>query len=158
MKLAAQICDFIAAHWMDIGYCLDFDEDGNEVDMIEEQVGRNPKKCCLLMLKTWIQGKKGKEPKTWQTLLDIIISLDHKTAHDKVKEYLQHIQSEQQRKAQDPESVPLTQPIEETNNVLSYSPSTTRTHSSNTSDTESLSQQTDELRINNHQPIGSSQD
>ena len=112
MKLAPEICDYIAAYWMDIGYCLDFDDDGNEVDTIENGGNGNPKKCCTLMLKTWIQGDKGKQPKTWQTLLDILISLDRKTAHDKVKERLQYIQSKQQQKAQ--ESIKVSQPVEET--------------------------------------------
>ena len=110
--LSKGISDYFAAHWMNIGYCLDFDPDGNEVDLIEEDGNGNPKKCCRLMLKTWIQGDKGKKPKTWQTLLDILISLDHKTAHDKVKEHLQYIQSEQQKTNQ--ESIKVTQPVEET--------------------------------------------
>lgn len=112
MTLVAKgICDYIAAHWMDIGYCLDFDADGNQVDLIENEGGRNPKKCCTLMLKTWIQGDKGKQPKTWQTLLDILLSLDLKTAHDKVKEHLQYVQSKQQMTQ---ESTAGSQPIQET--------------------------------------------
>ena len=112
MGLATEICGYIAAHWMDIGYCLDFDDDGNQVDTIDSECNGNPKKCCSLMLRTWIQKGKGKEPKTWQTLLDILISLDHKTAHDKVKEHLQREQSQQQQNIQ--ELIKVYQPIEET--------------------------------------------
>ena len=132
MALATEICDYIAAHWMDIGYCLDFDDDGNQIDTIENEGNRSPKKCCTLMLRTWIQKDKGKQPKTWQTLLDILISLDHKTAHDKVKEHLQHEQSKQQQKTQ--ELIKVSQPEEETatnTTMLSVSStsSTSRTRS-----------------------------
>ncbi len=105
MALAKEVCNYFAAHWMDIGYCLDFDEDGSQVDLIEEEGSKNPKKCCTLLLKTWIQGNKGKA-KTWQTLLDILLSLDQKTAHDKVKEHLQ-------RKQQ----IPVSRPAEDTDSV-----------------------------------------
>ena len=105
MMLAKEVCNYFAAYWMDIGYCLDFDEDGSQVDLIEEEGGKNPKKCCTLLLKTWIRGNKGKA-KTWQTLLDILLSLDQKTAHDKVKEHLQ-------RKQQ----IPVSRPVEDTDSV-----------------------------------------
>lgn len=139
MALAKQICDFIAAHWMDIAYCLDFDPDGNEVDLIEQEGNRNPKQCCTLMMKKWIQGNKGKQPKNWQTLLDILMSLDQKTAHDKVKG---HLQREQQKKVQEPQnSITVSRPIEETENGNylpslqpgAHSPSSLRRHMNNVS-------------------------
>ena len=115
MALVKGICDYIAAHWMDIAYSLDFDPDGNQVDLIEQQGARDPKRCCELTLKTWIQGTKGKQPQTWQTLLDILISLDHKAAHDKVKEYLQYVQSQKQRSRQDgQDSIEVSQSVQET--------------------------------------------
>ena len=116
-KLAKEICDYIAAHWMDVAYCLDFDDDGNQVDLIEREGNRNPKECCMKMFTTWLQGSKGKEPKTWQTLLDILLSLDHKAAHDKVKEHLQYEQSKQQKKTQ--ESIKVSVPVEETDSDTS---------------------------------------
>ena len=118
-KLAKEICDYIAAHWMDIAYCLDFDDDGNQVDLIEKEGHRNPKECCMKMFTTWLQGSKGKEPKTWQTLLDILLSLNHKAAHDKVKEHLQYEQSKQQKNTQ--ESIKVSVPVEETNSDTSLS-------------------------------------
>ena len=159
------ICDHFAAHWMDVGYCLDFDPDGNEVDLIEEQGNGNPKKCCRLLMKTWIQEGKGKKPKTWQTLLDILITLDRKAAHDKVKEELQYIQSEQQKKAHAQEMVKVSQPVEETDTgsmlmslssmPRTQSPSSLKRHQNNISlprEAERFEFQTD------YQPIGSSQD
>ena len=140
MALVKGICDYIAAHWMDIAYSLDFDPDGNQVDLIEQQGARDPKRCCELTFKTWIQGTKGKQPQTWQTLLDILISLDHKAAHDKVKEHLQYVQSQQsqqqrsqqQRSQQDElDSVTVSQPVEETHadTMQSYLASMTRDRS-----------------------------
>ena len=158
MKLIPAICDYIAAHWMDIGYSLDFDDDGNQVDTIDNECNGNPKKCCTLMLRTWIQKGKGKQPKTWQTLLDILISLDHKTAHDKVKERLQYEQSQQQQNTQ--ELIKVSQPVEETATdaaMLSTS-STPRTRSpdslkrfynnmSVSRDSEALQLQSEHLRL-----------
>ena len=163
MALTTEICDYIAAYWMDIGYCLDFDDDGNQVDTIEKEGNRNPKSCCTLMLKTWIQRNKGKEPKTWQTLLDILISLDHKTAHDKVKEHLQYVQSKQQQKAQ--ESIKISQPVEETatdNTLLSFS------STSGTQSLDSIKRHFNNISLvrdseapephSEHVPLGSSED
>jgi len=132
---------------MDIGYSLDFDEDGNQVDLIEKQEGRNPKDCFMLMVKTWIRSEKGKLC-SWQTLLDILLSLDLKTAHDKVKEYLL---SEQKKKLQD--SIPTGVPVEATHNSLQSFSSCTSS-SNNAGSSESL----DTISFNQHQPIGSSQD
>ena len=106
---------------MDIAYCLDFDDDGYQVDLFEKQGNRVPMECCMVMLKTWIRGTKGKEPKTWQTLLDILLTLDYKSAHDKVKEHLQYVQSKQQKNSQ--ESVKVSVPEEETNPDTSLSSS-----------------------------------
>ena len=138
---------------MDIGYSLDFDEDGNQVDLIEGEGNGNPRKCCMLMLKTWIQSGKGKQPLSWQTLLDIILSLDHKTAHDKVKEYLLN---EQRKKLQD--SIPTIHPIEATHDSLqSYSPRTSSP--SNIDSLQSYQTEPPSLHpLSDHQPAGSSQD
>ena len=145
MALVRGISDYIAAHWMDIAYSLDFDPDGNQVDLIEQQGARDPRRCCELTFKTWIQGTKGKQPQTWQTLLDILISLDHKAAHDKVKEHLQYVQSQQsqqqrsqqqrsqQQRSQQDElgSITVSQPVEETHadTMQSYLASMTRDRS-----------------------------
>jgi len=88
MQHIAAINDFIAAHWMDIGYSLNFDEDGNQVDLIADQGQNNPKVCCKLVLKTWLKGSMGVQPVSWKTLLEIVLNLGHKSAHDKIKDYL----------------------------------------------------------------------
>ena len=84
MTLIQEASRFIAADWRDIGYRLDFDADGNEIDVIAEECREHPKKCCVAMLKKWIQGKAGVKPVTWQTLLQIILSEDHQAAHDSI--------------------------------------------------------------------------
>ena len=154
MALAKGICDYIAAHWMDIGYCLDFDEDGNQVDLIESTGHGNPKQCCTLLLKTWIQSDKSKRPKTWQTLLDILLSLDHKAAHDKVKEHLQYIQSKQQSKT--PGLMAVSNPVEESGDSLQSSTTRTYSPSLNAVNNGSLSRATEGFDL--HRPTGPSQD
>ncbi|XP_065909069.1 probable serine/threonine-protein kinase irlA [Dysidea avara] len=89
MTLIQEASRFIAADWRDIGYRLDFDADGNEIDVIAEECREHPKKCCVAMLKKWIQGKAGVKPVTWQTLLQIILSEDHQAAHDSIMAILQ---------------------------------------------------------------------
>ena len=88
MQHITAINDFIAAHWMDIGYSLNFDEDGNQVDLIAAQGQNNPKACCKLVLQKWLKGAVGVQPVSWKTLLEIVLGLGHKSAHDKIKDYL----------------------------------------------------------------------
>ena len=89
MNLIQEVSRFIAADWRDIGYRLDFDADGNEIDVIAEECREHPKKCCVAMLKKWIQGKAGIKPVKWKTLLQIILSEDHQAAHDSIMAILQ---------------------------------------------------------------------
>ena len=88
MALIQEVSCFIHAHWKGIGYRLDFDAVGNEIDGIIEEYQANPKKCCVAMLKKWIQGTSEVKPVSWKTLLQIILSEDHKATHDSVMEIL----------------------------------------------------------------------
>ena len=55
--------------WEDLGIELNRDEDGTILDKIRRERGDNESKCCLDVVKAWLQGA-GEEPKTWKTLMD----------------------------------------------------------------------------------------
>lgn len=57
-----------AAVWEELGIALNLDEDGTTVDSIAEKRAGDAKKCCLDVLKAWLQGR-GEEPKTWAVLI-----------------------------------------------------------------------------------------
>ena len=54
-----------------MGIQLNLDDDGSICDSISEKRGGDEAKCCLDVLKAWLQGK-GEEPKTWRTLVDCL--------------------------------------------------------------------------------------
>lgn len=114
MQHITAINDFIAAHWMDIGYSLNFDDDGNQVDLIAAQGQNNPKNCCKLVLQTWVRGTTGVRPVSWKKLLDIVLSLGHKAAHDKIKDYLVREFQKSPKAVQR-----LTQPVSATDSLQS---------------------------------------
>ena len=54
-----------------MGIQLNLDDDGSICDSISKKRDGNEVKCCLDVLKAWLQGK-GEEPKTWKTLVDCL--------------------------------------------------------------------------------------
>ena len=54
--------------WEDLGIELNLDEDGQLIDSIVEERAKDESKCCLDVLKIWLQGK-GEEPKTYEVLI-----------------------------------------------------------------------------------------
>ena len=70
-ELQKSVIHHVAPKWEDLGIQLSLDDDGSLIDSISEKRGRDEAKCCLDVLKAWLQGK-GEEPKTWRTLVDCL--------------------------------------------------------------------------------------
>ena len=70
-ELQNHVVRHVASKWEELGIQLNLDDDGSICDSISEKRGGDEAKCCLDVLKTWLQGK-GEEPKTWRTLVDCL--------------------------------------------------------------------------------------
>ena len=67
-----EIIKSLAPCWKNFGVLLEFDDDGNQLELIESENGQhNPHKCCQAMMRHWIAGN-GEQPTTWRTLLALL--------------------------------------------------------------------------------------
>ena len=64
---------------------LNLDDDGTLIDSISEKRGGDETKCCLDVLKAWLQGK-GEEPKTWRTLVGCLREIKAEDAVRSIEE------------------------------------------------------------------------
>ena len=64
-----QIIDSIAPHWKRLGILMDFDDDGNKVDLIANEYKQDgPVACCQEVFKLWLKGTNA----TWRNLIDLL--------------------------------------------------------------------------------------
>ena len=66
----------LAPHWVSIGYLLDLDDYGSAVQVLKSSHAKKPEECFSSIVKEWINGNKGVEPKTWQTFMQILQDID----------------------------------------------------------------------------------
>ena len=71
MSKVPLLAKLLAPHWIGIGYLLDFDDYGSTVQWIKSSHSK-PEDCFSNVVKEWISGNKGIEPKTWQTFIQIL--------------------------------------------------------------------------------------
>ena len=68
-KGRVQIIDSIAHRWKKLGILMDFDDDGNKVDLIENEHKQDgPVACCQEVFKLWLKGTHA----TWRNLIDLL--------------------------------------------------------------------------------------
>lgn len=65
------VIGFAAHQWEDLGIELNIDDNGSKLDEIKKERRGDEAKCCLDVLKAWLQGA-GEEPKTWEVLLNCL--------------------------------------------------------------------------------------
>ena len=75
----------VAPKWEDLGIELNLDDDGTLIDSIRKERGGDEAKCCLDVLKAWLQGK-GEEPKTWRTLINCLREIEAEEAIRSIEE------------------------------------------------------------------------
>ena len=65
------VIEAIAPDWKSLGCLLDFDADGQKLNVIEaSHIVRGPVVCCQEMFMYWLAGN-GK-PATWGTLIELL--------------------------------------------------------------------------------------
>ena len=65
----------LAPKWKDFGIFLDFDSDGQTLNLIEaEQKMNGPVACCQAMFQHWLAGNG--VPATWGTLIKLLQDAD----------------------------------------------------------------------------------
>lgn len=69
------LSQLLAPHWIRIGYLLDLDDSGFAVHRIKASNAK-PEDCFTGVVKEWINGNKGVEPKTWQTFIQILADIE----------------------------------------------------------------------------------
>ena len=60
----------LAAKWETVAYILDYDTP--KINNIKRSKHEDPEKCCLELLRDWVEEKHDGTPKTWFTLLNTI--------------------------------------------------------------------------------------
>ena len=62
----------LGTDWKTFGYFLEFDDDGQVLELIEKECGRNhPLACYQQMMRKWMRGS-GVQPASWRTLLRLL--------------------------------------------------------------------------------------
>ena len=66
-----RIISRLAPRWRDLGYIMNFDDTGAEIETIEQKYRGDPKECCQAMFQLWLNGN-GIRPCTWGTLIELL--------------------------------------------------------------------------------------
>ena len=70
-----RIISWLAPHWRDLGYIMNFDPTGSEIETIEQKYRGDPKDCCRAVFQHWLNGN-GVRPCSWGTLIDLLDDID----------------------------------------------------------------------------------
>ena len=70
-----RIISRLAPHWRDLGYIMNFDPTGSEIETIEQKYRGDPKDCCRAVFQHWLNGN-GLTPCSWRTLIELLNDLD----------------------------------------------------------------------------------
>ena len=74
MSVIVKIAPRVATHWEDIGYCLQLEE--HYMDIIRNESCDDLRNASKKMLRRWLTSAKGREPKTWRTLIQTLLDVD----------------------------------------------------------------------------------
>ena len=87
-KGKVQIIDSIAHRWKKLGILMDFDDDGNKVDLIaNEHKQDGPVICCQEVFKLWLKGTHA----TWRNLIDLLNDCEMGELIQEIKNALKEI-------------------------------------------------------------------
>ena len=79
-----KIIESVAPQWKELGDLLDFDPEGQTLELIEaNHQMRGYVACCREMSATWLKGK-GKEA-TWEVLIELLDDIDQSELAKQVK-------------------------------------------------------------------------
>ena len=66
-----RIISQLAPRWRDLGYIMNFDATGAEIETIDQKYRGDPKECCRAMFQLWLNGY-GVRPCSWGTLIELL--------------------------------------------------------------------------------------
>ena len=70
-----KIISELAPSWRDVGYLMNFDLRGKEIETIDQKHRGDPKHCCRAMFQHWLDGN-GVRPCSWGTLIELLNDCD----------------------------------------------------------------------------------
>jgi hypothetical protein len=76
----------VAGNWKEIGFQLDFDATGQQLDAIETCYKNDPLSCCQAMFQHWLKGNGVEQ--TWGMLIGILKDCDQGPLADSVEKVL----------------------------------------------------------------------
>ena len=77
----------LAPHWRDLGYIMNFDNTGAEIETIEQKYRGDPKDCCRAMFQHWLNGN-GIRPCSWGTLIELLEDCDQEALIEEIQSAL----------------------------------------------------------------------
>jgi len=91
-ELYHHVASKVAAHWEKLATLLEFDDNGHKIEMIRRDLwGVGVLACCMQALQMWLRGE-GRQPVTWETLIECLIDIEHRQVAKNITDYL--LQSE----------------------------------------------------------------
>ena len=85
-----KIISQLAPHWRDLGYIMNFDPTGAEIEAIEQKYRGDPKECCRAMFQHWLNGN-GVRPCLWGTLIELLEDCDQQALLEEIQSALSSV-------------------------------------------------------------------
>ena len=82
-----KIISRLAPSWRDLGYIMNFDPTGAEIQSTEQQYCGVPKDCCRAMFQHWLSGN-GVRPCSWGTLIELLEDCDQQALVEEIQSAL----------------------------------------------------------------------
>ena len=82
-----RIISRLAPHWRDLGYIMNFDDTGAEIETIKQKYHGDPKECCRAMFQHWLNGN-GVRPCSWGTLIELLEDCDQQALVEEIQSAL----------------------------------------------------------------------
>ena len=79
-----KIINRIASYWRELGFLMNFDDNGTEINTIEKKHRGDPKECCQTMFQHWLNGN-GVKPCLWRKLIELIDDCDQETLAKQIR-------------------------------------------------------------------------
>lgn len=90
------MCRNVAADWEKLAIMLEFDEDGHTIAAIRRDLwGVGVHACCMHALQLWLRGE-GKQPVTWETLIECLVDIDYIQLTRNIKEHFSQKEDSQE--------------------------------------------------------------
>ena len=70
-----KIISRVAPFWRELGFLMNFDKSGTEINTIDQKYRGDPKDCCRAMFQHWLNGN-GVKPCSWHKLIELIDDCD----------------------------------------------------------------------------------